>query len=123
MTMHPDDEQSSDLWLDEAMNRALEADRLAYESVNESRREAEEILLEAHRVAARIEARADRRMAILQKERAKGLRRQLDAMQRHHRRAALFNEEGEAPSGSSPWAAPGEAARNLAAVLTGGERR
>ncbi|MBF0165368.1 MAG: hypothetical protein HQL97_11230 [Magnetococcales bacterium] len=114
------DETFPDSWLDGAMNRALEADQDAFLSVAESRREAEELLLEARRQAASIEARADRRMATVQKERAKVLRRQLETLQRHHRRAALFKEAGEERFDTPAWAEPGVAARRLAALLTGG---
>ncbi|WP_420904960.1 hypothetical protein [Candidatus Magnetaquiglobus chichijimensis] len=117
------DDTSPDRWLEEAMNRALEADRDAFLSVAESRREAEALLLEARRVAASIEARADRRMATIQKERARALRRQLDALQRHHRRAALFKEEGGDAPDPLVWAESGVAARRLAALLTGGAER
>ncbi|MEO5345104.1 MAG: hypothetical protein H7834_01845 [Magnetococcus sp. YQC-9] len=118
--MTNDAENDPEKLLDEAMRRALEADRLAALSVAESRAQAEEIVLLARREAAAIEARADRRMAMIQKERAKTLRRMLESMGRHQRRAALFDgEEGEAVE-TIGLAEVGEAARRLAVQLTGG---
>ncbi|MBF0212336.1 MAG: hypothetical protein HQM00_02090 [Magnetococcales bacterium] len=101
-------------WLESAMNQALEADRRAGESVAESRRLADEILLQARMVAGEIEARADRRMAAIQKGRAKFLKRRLETLKRHQQRAAPFQQET-----TDALREPGEAARLLAARLTG----
>ncbi|MBF0626621.1 MAG: hypothetical protein HQL91_00220 [Magnetococcales bacterium] len=101
------------VWLETAMNQAIEADQKAAESVIESRKLAEEILLRARHVASEIEARADRRMAAIRKGRAKSLKKKLEALKRHQQRSAPFQGENTlAPD-------PGLAARQLAARLTG----
>ncbi|MBF0613594.1 MAG: hypothetical protein G8237_00570 [Magnetococcales bacterium] len=102
-------------WLDQAMMQAIQADQLAALSISESRKQAEEILLNARHQAAEIEARLDRRMAVLQKSRAKSLKRHLETIKRHQQRAAPF--QLEPPANLDP---PG-AARQLAAWLTGAD--
>lgn len=100
-------------WLEAAMIQAMQADRLAALSISESHKQAEEILLSARRTAAEIEARADRRIAAMQKGRAKSLKRDLEAIKRHQQRAAPFQQE------QTPPPDPLKAARLLAARLTG----
>ncbi|MBF0272718.1 MAG: hypothetical protein HQL98_11720 [Magnetococcales bacterium] len=107
-------EDAAGAWLETAMNQALEADRQAAETMAASRKQAEEILLQAHRVVAEIETRTDRRLTSLQKGQAKSLKKRLESIKRHQQRAAPF--EGDA---RGTVVDPVGAAQRLAARLTG----
>ncbi|MBF0342499.1 MAG: hypothetical protein HQL95_16260 [Magnetococcales bacterium] len=100
-------------WVEAAMNQAMKADRQAAAFVAASRREAEEILTLARLVAGEIAARTDRRLAALQKGRAKSLKHQLDALKRHQHRSAPFQT-----TTPPELQDPGDVARRLAALLT-----
>ncbi|MEO5332080.1 MAG: hypothetical protein H7839_08660 [Magnetococcus sp. YQC-5] len=100
--------------VESAMNQAIMAEQQAAEAVTATRRMAEEILLEARRKAGAIAARTDHRIAIIQKSRAKALKKRLDSMKLQQQRSAAFQI-----SITDDSAALNKAVQELAARLIG----
>ncbi|MBF0159581.1 MAG: hypothetical protein HQL58_08640 [Magnetococcales bacterium] len=100
------------------MSQAVAAERQAATAVAVSRREAEEIVLAARRRAGEIAARTDRRIAAIQKIRAKVLKKRLDkrmvAIRQQHQRQAAFLVENQ-----NDATIMADAVARLARLLTG----
>lgn len=101
--------------MESAMHQAMEAEKQAIDALVNTKRQAEEILMEARRLSNDIATRTDRRIAAIQKSQAKALKKRLDAIKLQQQRRAGFMAHPPEQA-----MAMEDAVKQLAARLTGG---